>query len=381
MTPSEPIRLAMIGGGPGSMIGAVHRFAARMDNRFQLVAGAFSTRPESNRETATQLGLDSDRCYDQYETLIRAEAERQDGARVVAITTPNHLHYPIALACIDAGLDVICEKPMTISLTEAEHLAQRVTATGVRFVLMHNYCGYPLVQQARDMVHRGDLGRIRSLQVEYLQEWLSEVPDADNKQASWRLDPKRAGSAGALGDIGTHAFQLACFISGLTPETVSAQLTCQVPGRVLDDNVQAMLRFNGGATGMLWASQTAPGFENALRIRVVGEIASLEWAQENPNELWYSPLNQPRQRITRRDDWLTARAGQSVRLPPGHPEGYLEGFANLYQALAADVATAAQGGWLPDVSTGVDGLRFIAATLRSSQNRGTWTRLVAGDES
>lgn len=378
MTQSTPLRLAMVGGGPGSMIGAVHRFAARMDNRFELVAGVFSTRPESNRETATQLRLDLNRCYDSYEALITAEAERDDGARVVAITTPNHLHYPIALASIEAGLDVICEKPMTVTLAEAEHLAERVAAQGVRFVLMHNYCGYPLVQHARERVRRGDLGRIRSLQVEYLQEWLSDVPSADNKQADWRLDPQRAGSAGALGDIGTHAFQLACFISGLTPEAVSAELTSQVPGRVLDDNVQALLRFEGGATGMLWASQTAPGFENALRIRVVGEKASLEWAQENPNELCFSPLNQPRQRITRRDDWFSDATGASVRLPPGHPEGYLEGFANLYQALAADVSTASRGGWLPDVSTGVDGLKFIAATLRSNQNNGAWTSLESG---
>lgn len=381
MTQSTPLRLAMIGGGPGSMIGAVHRFAARMDNRFELVAGAFSTRPESNRETAAQLRLDPDRCYDRYDGLIKAEAARDDGARVVAITTPNHLHYPIALACIEAGLDVICEKPMTVTLAEAEHLAERVADRQVRFLLMHNYCGYPLVQHARECIQRGDLGRIRSLQVEYLQEWLSEVPSVDNKQADWRLDPKRAGSAGALGDIGTHAFQLACFISGLTPEAVSAELTRQVPGRVLDDNVQALLRFEGGATGMLWASQTAPGFENALRIRVVGEKASLEWAQESPNELWFSPLNQPRQRITRRDDWFSDTTGASVRLPPGHPEGYLEGFANLYQALASDVNTASLGGWLPDVSTGVDGLKFIAATLRSDQNNGVWTRLDSGGAS
>ncbi|WP_028671587.1 Gfo/Idh/MocA family protein [Saccharospirillum impatiens] len=378
MTQSTPLRLAMIGGGPGSMIGAVHRFAARLDNQFELVAGVFSTRAEGNRETASQLRLDPDRCYDSYDALIDTEAARDDGARVVAITTPNHLHYPIALACIEAGLDVICEKPMTVSLAEAEHLAERVADRKTRFVLMHNYCGYPLVQHARDCVQRGDLGRIRSLQVEYLQEWLSEVPTADNKQADWRLDPKRAGSAGALGDIGTHAFQLACFISGLTPESVSAELTCQVPGRVLDDNVQAMLRFEGGATGMLWASQTAPGFENALRIRVVGDKASLEWAQENPNELWLSPLNQPRQRITRRDEWFSNATAASVRIPPGHPEGYLEGFANLYQALAADVSTASQGGWLPDVSTGVDGLKFIAATLRSNQNNGQWTSISNG---
>lgn len=378
MTDSPRLRLAMVGGGPGSMIGAVHRFAARLDGRFDLVAGVFSTRAEANRATGKELGVAAERCYDDYQQLAAAEAGRADGARVVAITTPNHLHYPIARACIDAGLDVICEKPMTVSVEEAEDLARRVAERGVRFVLMHNYCGYPLVQHARDLVRRGELGAIRSVQVEYVQEWLSEVPGADNKQAAWRLDPERAGSAGALGDIGTHAYQLAGFISGLELEAVSADLTAMVPGRVLDDNVHALLRFKGGARGMLWASQTAPGFENGLRIRVVGEKASLEWAQEKPNELWFAPLNAPRQRLTRRDDWLGESAAQGVRLPPGHPEGYLEGFANLYQALAGGTDGQGDGGWVPDVATGVEGLRFIAATLKSSQADGAWTTVAGG---
>ncbi|WP_108126507.1 Gfo/Idh/MocA family protein [Saccharospirillum mangrovi] len=375
MTASPRLRLAMIGGGPGSMIGAVHRFATRLDDRYELVAGVFSTRAEANRQTAAELLLDPSRCYDDYQQLVNAEAQRADGAQVVAITTPNHSHYDIACACIEAGLDVVCEKPMTVTLKEAEDLAKRLQNSRSRLVLMHNYCGYPLVQHARDLVLRGELGRIRSVQVEYVQDWLSEVPDADNKQAAWRLDPKRAGAAGALGDIGTHAFQLACFISGLKLNAVSADLSAMVSGRTLDDNVHALLRFEGGAKGMLWASQTSPGFENALRIRVIGETASLAWAQENPNELWFAPLHGAAQRLTRRADRIGADAGRSVRLPPGHPEGYLEGFANLYQALADGVSGQADGGWLPDHSTGVDGLRFIEATLQSNQANGAWTPL------
>lgn len=373
MTTSPRLRLAMVGGGPGSMIGAVHRFAARLDNRFELVAGAFSSRHDANQATADELGLAAERRYDDYRELIRVEAERPDGARVIAITTPNHLHYPIACAAIEAGLDVVCEKPMTVTLEEAEDLARRLQNASCRLVLMHNYCGYPLVQHARELVKRGELGRIRSVQVEYVQDWLSEVPGADNKQAAWRLDPERAGAAGALGDIGTHAYQLAGFISGLQLDAVSADLSAMVEGRVLDDNVHALLRFKGGAKGMLWASQTAPGFENALRIRVIGDQASLAWAQENPNELWFAPLNAPQQRLTRRDDWLGDEAGRGVRLPPGHPEGYLEGFANLYQALADRAPGWGEGGWLPDVTSGVEGLRFIAATLKSSQADGVWT--------
>lgn len=375
MTTSSRLRLAMIGGGPGSMIGAVHRFAARLDHRYDLVAGVFSTRAEGNRATAAELGLAADRCYSDYRELVQHEAQRADGARIVAITTPNHSHYDIACACIEAGLDVVCEKPMTVSLAEAEDIADRLSRSKSRLVLTHNYCGYPLVQQARQWVQDGELGRIRSVQVEYVQDWLSEVPAADNKQAAWRLDPKRAGAAGALGDIGSHAFQLASFISGLSLASVSADLSAMVEGRVLDDNVHALLRFHGGAKGMLWASQTAPGFENALRIRVIGERASLAWAQEDPNEIWFAPLHGPQQRRTRRSDRLGVEAARSVRLPPGHPEGYLEGFANLYQALADGVPGQADGGWLPDHSTGVAGLRFISATLASSQADGAWVEV------
>ncbi|WP_240549418.1 Gfo/Idh/MocA family protein [Billgrantia antri] len=368
------LRLAMVGGGQGALIGGVHRIAARMDDRFELVAGSFSSQPERNRATARELGVNDARCYADYQALLAGEAEHEDGAEVVAIVTPNHLHFPMALACLEAGKHVICEKPMTLGVDEAQQLAQAVKRSGRRFVLMHNYVGYPLVQHARELVARGELGRLRSVHVEYVQEWLSEAPGADNRQAAWRLDPARAGSAGCLGDIGVHAFHLAQFISGQRVSEVSAELFTAVAGRELDDNVHALLRFAGGARGMLWASQTSPGFENGLSIRVVGEKASLRWAQETPNELHFAPLDGPAQRLTRRDDRLGADVARGIRIPGGHPEGFLEAFANLYQALADDLE-GTEMTWLPGVDDGVDGMRFIAATLASSRAAGTWTPL------
>ncbi|KAA0010099.1 Gfo/Idh/MocA family oxidoreductase [Billgrantia pellis] len=365
----------MVGGGQGALIGGVHRIAARMDGRFDLVAGAFSSQAERNRATARELGVDEARCYANYQALLNGEAEHEEGAEVVAIVTPNHLHFPAALACLEAGMHVVCEKPMTLSVDEAQRLAEAVRASGKRFVLMHNYVGYPLVQHARELVARGDLGCIRSVQVEYVQEWLSEAPGPDNRQAAWRLNPARAGAAGCLGDIGVHAFHLAQFISGQRVSEVSAELFSAVTGRELDDNVHALLRFADGARGMLWASQTAPGFENALSIRVVGEKASLRWAQESPNELFFAPLDGPAQRLTRRDDRLGADIARGIRIPGGHPEGYLEAFANLYQAMSDGLDGDIVSPWLPGVEDGVDGMRFIAATLASSRAAGAWTPL------
>ena len=370
------LRLAMIGGGQGAFIGGVHRMAARLDDRFELVAGVFSSQAERNLATAHELGVDKTRCYANHQALLAGETAREDGAEVVAIVTPNHLHFPAALATLEAGLHVVCEKPMTLGVAEAERLARAAAASQRRFVLTHNYAGYPLVQHARALVARGELGRLRHVQVEYLQEWLSEAPDAANRQAAWRLDPARAGAAGCLGDIGVHAFQLAQFISGQRVDQVSAELSSAVADRTLDDNVQALLRFDGGARGMLWASQTAAGFENALSIRLIGERGSLQWAQETPNELWFKPLNGPSQRLTRRDDALSAEIGRGVRLPGGHPEGYIEAFANLYQALADDLAADEHSAWLPGIADGVDGMRFISAALASSQAAGNWTSLT-----
>lgn len=376
------IRYAMVGGGRGAFIGAVHRIAARMDDRFELVAGALSSNPENAQASAADLHIAADRAYTSYEEMLRVEKTRADGIQAVVIVTPNHMHFPVAKACLEAGVDVICDKPVTRTLEEALELEQIVKNSGCFFALTHNYSAYPLVRYAREIIEQGKLGKLRVVQVEYPQEWLTEAAADDNKQASWRTDPARSGLAGCLGDIGTHAFQLAQFITQQKVKTVSADLTSFVDGRPVDDNVHALLRFDGGAKGMLWSSQVAPGCENGLRIRIYGEKAGIEWAQENPNELWFCELNKPRQRITRRGDIGSDIAARGMRTPGGHPEGYLEGFANLYKDIA-DILIARQQGethflqnWVPDIDTGVEGMRFIQAVLTSSQQDGVWTPLV-----
>lgn len=376
------IRYAMVGGGRGAFIGAVHRIAARMDDRFELVAGALSANPENAKASAADLHIAADRAYTSYEEMLRVEKTRADGIQAVVIVTPNHMHFPVAKACLEAGIDVICDKPVTRTLEEALELEQIVKKSGCFFALTHNYSAYPLVRYARELVEQGKLGKVRVVQVEYPQEWLTEAAADDNKQASWRTDPARSGLAGCLGDIGTHAFQLARFITQQKLSAVSADLTSFVDGRPVDDNVHALLRFDGGAKGMLWSSQVAPGCENGLRIRIYGEKAGIEWAQENPNELWFCELNKPRQRITRRGDIGSDIAARGMRTPGGHPEGYLEGFANLYKDIA-DILVARQQGeahflqnWVPDIETGVEGMRFIQAVLTSSQRDGVWTPLA-----
>jgi len=376
------IRYAMVGGGRGAFIGAVHRIAARMDDRFELVAGALSSNPENARLSAQDLHIAADRAYTSFEEMLRVEKTRADGIQAVVIVTPNHMHFPVAKACLEAGIDVICDKPVTRTLEEALELEQIVKKSGCFFALTHNYSAYPLVRYAREIVAQGKLGKLRVVQVEYPQEWLTEAAGDDNKQASWRTDPARSGAAGCLGDIGTHAFQLARFITDQKVNTVSADLASFVEGRLVDDNVHALLRFDGGAKGMLWSSQVAPGCENGLRIRVFGDKAGIEWAQENPNELWFTELNKPRQRITRRGDIGSDIAARGMRTPGGHPEGYLEGFANLYKDIA-DILEARQRGeahflqaWVPSIDTGVEGMRFINAVLSSSKADGAWTPLV-----
>lgn len=376
------IRYAMVGGGRGAFIGAVHRIAARMDDRFELVAGALSSNPENARLSAQDLHIAADRAYTSFEEMLRVEKTRADGIQAVVIVTPNHMHFPVAKACLEAGIDVICDKPVTRTLEEALELEQIVKESGCFFALTHNYSAYPLVRYAREIVAQGKLGKLRVVQVEYPQEWLTEAAGDDNKQASWRTDPARSGAAGCLGDIGTHAFQLARFITDQKVNTVSADLASFVEGRLVDDNVHALLRFEGGAKGMLWSSQVAPGCENGLRIRVFGDKAGIEWAQENPNELWFTELNKPRQRITRRGDIGSDIAARGMRTPGGHPEGYLEGFANLYKDIA-DILEARQRGeahflqpWVPSIDTGVEGMRFINAVLSSSKADGAWTPLV-----
>lgn len=376
------IRLGMVGGGRGAFIGAVHRIASRIDDKYELVAGALSSNPENAKLSAEDLLIAPDRAYHSYEEMFKAEAAREDGIEAVAIVTPNHMHFPVAKAALEAGINVICDKPVTRTLEEALELEQLVKNSDAFFALTHNYSGYPLVRYAREMVARGDLGNIRIVQVEYPQEWLTEAQGDDNKQASWRTDPARSGAAGCLGDIGTHAFQLARFISGQKVTSVCADLTAFVPGRPVDDNVHVMMRFEGGAKGMLWTSQVAPGCENGLRIRIYGDKAGLSWAQENPNEMWFTPLGAPQQRITRRDDyWESEFAVRGIRIPFGHPEGYLEAFATIYKDVA-DVLQAKREGksvdiesWIPGIDTGVEGLKFITAVIASSEADSRWTPL------
>jgi len=384
------IRLGMVGGGSGAFIGAVHRIAARLDNHYQLVAGALSSHPDIAEQSAKNLGIASERSYSSYIDMAEAEAARPDGIEAVSIVTPNHLHFPIAKAFLAAGIHVICDKPMTCSLSEALQLEQLAKQSGKLFVLTHNYSAYPMVRQAQHMVADGLLGKLRVIQVEYAQDWLTSAAEkTGNKQAEWRSDPKRSGPAGCLGDIGTHAFNLACFISGLQLQQVSAELNTFVEDRALDDNVHAMLRFEQGVRGMLWSSQVAPGNENGLRIRIYGSDGGLEWAQEQPNQLLYSPFAQANRILTRAGYGYQAAGEHLVRTPSGHPEGYLEAFSNIYSETAQAIletragATAEQAlanSLLPGVSEGVDGLKFINAVIQSSQHNGKWIAMESVNE-
>ncbi|MEC5407260.1 Gfo/Idh/MocA family oxidoreductase [Paraburkholderia sp. MPAMCS5] len=379
--PYRRLRLGMVGGGQGALIGAVHRIAARLDDRFELAAGALSSDPERARTSAAEAGIA--RSYAHWQDMALAEAAREDGIDAVAIVTPNHLHAPVATAFLDAGIHVICDKPLAISLAEGEALAKLARAKNRLFALTHTYSGYPLARHARDLVERGELGQLRVVQVEYAQDWLAEPIEAGglNKQAGWRTDPALAGPAGCLGDIGTHAYHLASFVTGMMPVALSAELHTFVPGRRVDDHVQAMLRYANGARGMLWASQVASGAENALRLRVYGTKASLAFDQERPNELWFTPLGATAERLTRARV-NSASAAHATRVPPGHPEGYLEAFAQLYKDAALQIEALNEGRALPaesllltTVEDGVAGLRFIEAALASSAADGQWCEI------
>ena len=371
------IRLGMVGGGTGAFIGYVHRIAARIDGDYDLVAGALSSNPQTALESGRNIGLAEDRIYTSWEEMAHKEAARKDGIQAVSIVTPNHVHYGPAKAFLEAGIHVICDKPLTSSLEDARALAAVKPKKGAKFLLTHNYTGYPLVRQARELVKSGALGKIRVVQVEYPQDWLAVAADPGNKQASWRTDPKRSGAGGAIGDIGTHAYNLARFVTGLKTEAVSAELTSFVKGRKLDDDVQIKLRFQGGAKGMLWASQVAVGNENGLQLRVYGEKAGLEWRQDNPNTMWYTEFGKPKQLLTRGGAISAApAASMNVRIPGGHPEGYLEAFATLYSQFAAVIRGDGKdvAGLLPSLADGVEGMEFIMASVKSSQADGKWTR-------
>jgi predicted dehydrogenase len=376
------IRLGMVGGGEGAFIGAVHRIAARIDDHYELVAGALSSTPEKALRSAAALGLA--RAYADYRTMAREEAARPDGIEAVAIVTPNDQHAPAAQAFLEAGIHVICDKPVTTTLADAQRLRALAHSRGRVFAVTYNYSGYPMVRHARRMVREGALGDIRLVQVEYVQDWLTEpLESTGQKQAAWRTDPKRSGAGGCVGDIGTHAYQLAGFVTGLLPTQLCAELSSFVPGRALDDNVQVMLRYANGARGLLWASQVAPGNENGLRLRVYGDKGGLEWRQEHPNQLHWSPFGKPTQTIARGTGAANADAARVTRLPSGHPEGYLEGFATVYSEIAQALQAAREGKAppaevvFPTIADGVHGMAFIEAAVRSAAEGARWVEVPA----
>lgn len=376
------IRLGMVGGGRDAFIGAVHRIAARLDDQYELVAGCFSSTPEKSKASGADLGLPESRVYDDFESMARREARLKDGIQAVAIVTPNNVHFQAARAFLQRGIHVICDKPMTATLSEAKRLVSLAERSNALFVLTHNYTGYPMVRQAREMVATGDLGLIRLVQVEYPQDWLTEATEATGqKQAAWRTDPAQSGAGGCIGDIGTHAFNLASFVTGLELEALAADLSSFVPGRRLDDNAHVMLRFHGGARGLLWSSQVAVGNENALRLRVYGEHGGLDWNQEEPNTLWHSHFGQPTRKLTRSGPGAGEAANRVSRIPPGHPEGYLEGFANIYTEAAAAIRAVAAGEpvptevHFPTVRDGLAGVAFVDACVRSSRRNAAWIKV------
>ena len=382
-TANPRIRLGMVGGGAGAFIGGVHRMASRLDNRFEFVAGALSSSAEKAQASGRELGLAEDRIYSSYKDMAIREARLKNGIEAVAIVTPNHVHYDAAKEFLRRGIHVICDKPLTSTLADAKKLKKVADESGALFVLTHNYTGYPMVRQAREMIANGELGDLRVVQVEYAQDWLTEaVEETGAKGAVWRTDPAQSGLGGATGDIGTHAFNLASFVTGLTLESLAADLDSFVPGRRLDDNAHVMLRFAGGAKGMLWCSQVAPGNENTLRLRVYGTKGGIEWAQEDPNRLWFTPFGEPKRLITRGGAGAGEAATRVTRIPGGHPEGYLEAFATIYTEAAnaiqarRDNAKVDSAVIYPTVDDGVRGVSFIDACVRSSNKNGGWVHMA-----
>ncbi len=369
------LRLGMVGGGQGAYIGNIHRLAARLDGQWQLVAGAFDVDPARGREFAIGQGLDPARSYGSYQELIAGEAGRADRVDAVAICTPNFTHYPIAKALIEAGFDVICEKPLTATLADAVALEALARESG-RFVgVTYTYSGYPMVHEARVRVAAGEIGAVRTVQVEYPLEWMATaIEQQGNAQAAWRTDPTKNGRGGSIGDIGTHAYHLAGFVTGLKLESLTADLATFVAGRSLDDNAHVLLRYQGGARGLLWSSQVAIGNSNGVRLRVFGEKGSFQWFQEQPNELIFTPLDGRVQTIKRGAEGLSEDARVRTRTPSGHPEGYLEAFANLYAGFAEAIrarregrAPGALGQNLPLAYDGLKGVAFVEAVVDSHE--------------
>ena len=380
------LRYAMVGGGRDAFIGAVHRAAMALDGQYEMVSGALSSTPERSRESGRDIGLPDDRNHGTWQELLADEKSRPADQRadVVALVTPNHLHYEPARAFVEAGFHVVCDKPLVHTLAQAEDLAALVAARGTLFAVTYNYTGYPMVREARELVRGGAIGAVRKVVVEYHQGWLAgALESADNKQSEWRKDPARGGPAGAMADIGSHAENLVATVTGLELESLCADLTAFGPGRQLDDDAGLLLRFAGGARGVMSASQIAAGNENDLRLRVIGERGMLDWRQEEPNVLIHAPVDGPRRTLTRNSPGLSEAARRACRLPPGHPEGFIEAFANLYQGVAADLrlraahgrpATAAEAEY-PRIADGVRGVRFIEKTVASSASSQKWTPL------
>jgi predicted dehydrogenase len=371
------LRYAMVGGGRDAFIGAVHRHAMALDGQWELVAGALSSSRDKARASGRDLGLAEERNHGHWMELLEDECRRapQDRAEVVVIVAPNHIHYPVAKAFVEAGFHVVCDKPLVHTSAQASELVGLVRHTGNIFAVTYNYTGYPMVRQARHMVASGALGELRKVVVEYNQGWLSQHIEGSNKQAAWRADPEKSGLGGAIGDIGSHAENLVSTVTGLRLESLCADLQSFVPGRTLDDDANVLLRFAGGARGVLVASQINAGLENGLRLRVSGTRGTLEWAQEQPSQLHYLPLDGPRQLLTRGSPWLCDAAKHASRLPAGHPEGFIEAFANLYCGVAQAVRTG-QAADYPTVEDGARGVRFIEAVVASAASDAKWTPMA-----
>ena len=376
------LRVGMVGGGRGAFIGAVHRMAARLDDRIALVAGALSANAENARLSGADLGMPPDRVYDDYRTMARQEAARPDGVEAVIIVTPNHLHHPVARAFLEAGIDVICDKPLAMSLNEANELVALTKKQRLVFAVTLNNTGYPMVRQAREMIRAGAIGAIRVVHATYIQDWLTQPIESDGqKQAEWRTDPARSGASACLADIGVHAHNMALFVTGLELDEVAADLTTFVPGRRLDDNAHVMLRFAGGARGVLTASQVAVGNLNHLTLKVFGTTGGLEWSGELPEILRYTPFGEPPRTLQRGGAGNTSEAQRGSRMPGGHPEGYIEGFANLYRDAAELIVERRAGrapdpaalAATPDVIDGARGIAFIEASVASNLKNGAWT--------
>ncbi len=380
----KKLKMGMVGGGSGALIGGVHRRAALMDGEIEFAAGALSATREKALASGRAWGLPKDRNYGSWEEMLEGELRLPEDERVdfVSVVTPNHLHFPVACAFVEAGFNVVCDKPMVLDSGQARELVEVVERAGVIFAVTYNYTGYPMVKQARHMIRRGDIGETRKVIVEYNQGWLAtKLEESGAKQAEWRTDPERAGIAGAIGDIGSHAENLVSTVTGLEVSEVCADLTAFVPGRRLDDDGNLLIRFEGGAKGVLIASQISTGEENDLRLRVYGTEAGLEWRQEEPNNLIFKPFGAPTQVLKRGNDYLCDDAKRATRLPAGHPEAFIEAFANVYANVAATIRVGREGRetdgseWaFPDVHDGARGVHFIEKVVESSRSDLKWTR-------